>query len=79
MGDGEKIKIHESINLAKTKLGRSLVSKIDIKKGTILTEDMLCLKSPGDGILWRDRATLLGKKAVQDLEKNITLKENYFE
>jgi len=65
--------------LAKTKLGRSLVSKIDIKKGTILTEDMLCLKSPGDGILWRDRATLLGKKAVQDLEKNITLKENYFE
>lgn len=79
MGDGEKSKIHESINMAKTKLGRSLVSKIHIKKGTILTEQMLCLKSPGDGILWRDRDNLLGRKAIMDIEENITLKDNYFE
>lgn len=79
MGDGEKSKINESINIAKTKLGRSLVSKIHIKKGTILTEQMLCLKSPGDGILWRDRSNLIGKKAVMDIEENITLKDNYFE
>ena len=40
---------------------------------------MLCLKSPGDGILWRDRDNLLGRKAIMDIEENITLKDNYFE
>jgi sialic acid synthase SpsE len=79
MGDGKKTKISESINVAKTKLARSLVSKINIKKGTILTEEMICLKSPGDGIIWRDRSKLIGKKAVNDIKSNITLKFDYFE
>jgi sialic acid synthase SpsE len=79
MGDGDKSKIHDSINIAKTKLGRSLVSKKQICKGTILNEDMLCLKSPGDGILWRDRHNLIGKIAIIDIDENVTLKDSYFE
>jgi sialic acid synthase len=79
MGDGDKSTIHDSINIAKTKLGRSLVSKIKIKKGVILNEEMLCLKSPGDGILWRDRFNLIGKTAIIDIDENITLKDTYFE
>ena len=79
MGDGDKSTVHDSINIAKTKLGRSLVSKIKINKGVILNEEMLCLKSPGDGILWRDRFNLIGKKAIIDIEENLTLKESYFE
>lgn len=79
MGDGEKLKIHDSINIAKTKLGRSLVSKIQINKGSILSEDMLCLKSPGNGIIWRNRDKLIGKRAILDIDENVTLKEEYFE
>ena len=78
MGDGLKM-VNPATQLAKEKLARSLTSKCDIKKGEILTEEMLCLKSPGTGIKWVDKGILLGKKALSDIEADVTLKSEDFE
>jgi len=59
---------------AKKKLGRSLTSSRRISIGTTLTEEMLVLKSPGDGIIWRDRDSVVGKKAKKDIEKDCSIK-----
>jgi len=64
---------------AKNKLARSLVSKTNIPMGTVLTEEMLELKSPGDGILWRNRDRIIGKKSKINIEGNVMLREEYFE
>lgn len=78
MGDGQK-EFNPAITKAKKKLARSLTSKVEIKKDTIITEEMLTLKSPGDGILWRDRGQIVGKKSKLDIKPDITLKYEYFE
>lgn len=64
------IQISDAVEKAKYKLERSVASKIKIKKGVEITEDMLTLLSPGDGIKWSDRQLVLGKKAKTDIEIN---------
>jgi sialic acid synthase SpsE len=66
LGTGEKA-VPSSIVGAKAKLCRSLVSACAIPRGTFVTEDLLCLKSPGTGLLWRDRGAIVGKKARRDI------------
>lgn len=78
LGSSEKLFINDVAN-TKIKLSKSITSKIDIKKNTILTKEMICLKSPGDGIQWLDRHKIIGKKAIQDIAKNKTLFLNEFE
>tara|TARA_Y100001958_G_C21244993_1_gene574443 strand:+ start:902 stop:1957 length:1056 start_codon:yes stop_codon:yes gene_type:complete len=77
-GDGI-IKINPAVQSAKEKLMRSLTNKKLIKKGEILTEEMLELRSPGTGLNWIDRDKILNKKAVIDIQKQSTLKINFFE
>jgi len=60
----------------RNKLMRSLVSKNFIKKGVKIMEEMICLKSPGDGILWRDRHQIIGKYAKLDIEEDVKLNVN---
>ena len=71
-GDGVK-EVDPATQAAKEKLARSVTSKIDIPEGTILTEDMLCLKSPGTGLKWKERKLLLGKKSKVDIKSDVTL------
>jgi len=78
MGDGRKV-ISESVETATAKLRRSLVSREPIHKGAVLTEDMLCLKSPGTGLKWRDRGQLLGKRAKVDIGADEILQAADFE
>lgn len=77
MGDGVKV-VNPVTAAAKTKLARSVTSAVNIKKGTVLTEDMICLKSPGDGIKWVNRDLVLGKKALKNINADVTLKEKNF-
>ncbi len=72
LGDGLK-RLPPSIEPAKRKLGRSLVSRVAIPRGTRITEDMLCLKSPGDGLLWRERGAVVGRIAARDIRPDVTL------
>ena len=64
---------------AKAKLCRSLVSQRAIPRGTVLTEDMLCLKSPGTGLVWRERSKILGKRARRDLPADELLAADDFQ
>jgi sialic acid synthase SpsE/spore coat polysaccharide biosynthesis protein SpsF (cytidylyltransferase family) len=76
-GDGEKL-VNPATKAAKEKLARSVTSKVFIAKGTVLTEDMLTLKSPGTGLKWVERNVLLGKIAQHDIEPDVTLTETSF-
>lgn len=78
IGDGVK-DVNPATQAAKEKLARSLTSKVDIKKGTVLAEEHLCLKSPGTGIKWNDREVIVGKKAVADIASDVTLRIADFE
>lgn len=51
----------------KKKLMRSICSKYSIKKDTVLTEDLLCLLSPGDGIAPRYLNEVGGKITKVDI------------
>ena len=77
MGDGIK-RVPDSVAGARAKLCRSLVSKSDIPQGAVLTEEMLCLKSPGSGLMWRERQAIIGKEARRDIPADVSLSEEDF-
>jgi sialic acid synthase SpsE/spore coat polysaccharide biosynthesis protein SpsF (cytidylyltransferase family) len=66
MGDGRK-EFDSVASAAQEKLERSLTSSTHIPAGTVLKEDMLTLRSPGNGIRWRDRVKILGRRARHDI------------
>jgi len=68
----------EDVIAAKHKLMKSLTSSRKIEKDEIITKDMLCLKCPGNGILWKDMHLILGKKAIKDINSDTTLSLDYF-
>lgn len=77
---GEKRKFFNPVvDAAKAKLARSLTSAVDISAGSMLTEEMLTLKSPGDGLAWRDRNQVIGKRAKVDIPRDETLTADQFE
>tara|TARA_B100000287_G_scaffold132559_1_gene124641 strand:+ start:65 stop:1126 length:1062 start_codon:yes stop_codon:yes gene_type:complete len=78
LGDNEKIAL-ECTQKAKNKLAKSLTSLRNIRKGEILSEDMICLKSPGNGLMWRNRQEIIGKKAKKNISVDCTLFINDFE
>jgi sialic acid synthase SpsE/spore coat polysaccharide biosynthesis protein SpsF (cytidylyltransferase family) len=71
MGDGQK-KYDDAAEPARLKLARSLTTRIAVTAGTVLTEEMLTLRSPGTGLSWRDRHQIVGKIAVRDMRANQT-------
>ncbi len=77
LGDGVK-EVDPATLAAKNKLARSLVSKVPIRKGTVLTEEMLTLKSPGTGLKWKEKDLILGKIALKDIDADILLEEKFF-
>ena len=77
IGDGVKA-VNPATKAAKVKLARSVTSRTPIKKGTVLTDELICLKSPGDGIKWSDRQVIVGKIAQRDIEADVTLKVEDF-
>lgn len=78
MGDGKK-EFNPVTQKAKEKLARSLVSKTEIPAGTILTEEMLIMKSPGTGLAWNQRDQIVGNKAKANIPAEITLAVTHFE
>jgi len=49
---------------------RSIVAKVDIPAGTVITENMLAFKRPGTGVAPKDISTILGKKIRQNIKKD---------
>jgi len=78
MGDGKK-EFNPVAQSAKNKLARSLVSKSTIPAGTVLTEDMLIMKSPGTGLAWTNRGQIVGRKSKSEIGAEVTLLPEHFE
>ena len=57
---------------------RSIVTKIMIKKGTILSEKNLIMKRPGTGISPEQISKIIGSKAIRDIEEDRILKKSDF-
>lgn len=58
---------------------KSIVAKTDIKKGNIITKDMLSIKRPGTGLEPVYMKRMIGKKALCDIEKDTLLQKNMVE
>ena len=48
---------------------------MNIPEGTIISEEMLCIKKPGTGIHPRNMGFVVGKKANTDIEADRLIKK----
>lgn len=58
---------------------RSIVTTCEIKKGTVITQDMIWSKRPGTGIPSWKMDEVIGKTAIKDIPQNVLLKTDDFE
>jgi sialic acid synthase SpsE len=74
LGEKEK-KVLERERPIRMRLAKSIVASKKIKKGTILTQDLITQKSPGSGLspIWIDR--IIGKRLRRDLEEDEIIKK----
>lgn len=75
----ETIKIEESVKSARNKLERSVATNKELKKGDIIKEEDIHLLSPGDGVKWIDRNSILGKKLKSAIPKDEIIYMNNIE
>jgi N-acetylneuraminate synthase len=78
LGDGIKKPIESELKMREI-ARKSLVAKIDIPRGSILTEAVIQIKRPGIGIAPKHLKSVIGKKAVRDIKKDELLVETMFE
>jgi sialic acid synthase len=67
--------VPEAVAESKRKLERSVASREEIGKGEIITEEKLVLLSPGDGLRWKERHRVIGKKAIRTIPKHSIILE----
>lgn len=58
---------------------KSIVARVDIKRGSTITEDMLTIKRPGIGLAPKYFREIIGKKAKVDIKKDELIKFEDFE
>jgi N-acetylneuraminate synthase/N,N'-diacetyllegionaminate synthase len=75
LGNGVKKPTTEEIEIKKL-VRKSIVTKEDIPKGSILTEEMLDIKRPGTGIEPKYLNELIGRELIEDIKKDNLLKWN---
>ena len=74
MGDFDK-KLQDSEKPVLKKLGKSIVTAKNIKKGEKITVDMLTTKGPGNGVSPTKYNDLIGKKLKYDHLKDVVIKD----
>lgn len=78
LGDGQR-EITQNEQILKNLARRSLVAKIDIPKGVIITEGCIAEKRPGNGISPKLLPQILGRKAKMDIRQDDVLEWSMFE
>lgn len=68
LGDGIK-QLQESEIKARVLMGKSIFANKPLSAGKILTEDDICLKSPGDGLPPYKLPKIIGKRVKRDLKE----------
>ena len=74
-----ELKCLESERNTRNSVRRSAVSKCEIRQGTLLTEDMIIFKRPGNGLSPEQVQLILGKKAKCDIGADQLLANEQFE
>lgn len=74
MGSYEKKPTKEEIKISKI-VRKSIVAKIDISKGTAITEEMLAIKRPGMGIKPKYINKVIGNEAKRNIKQDTVLAE----
>jgi len=69
LGDGVRVPTHEEEEIKKI-ARKSIVSKYDIPKGTLITKDLLDIKRPGTGIEPKYIEDIIGRKTTKEIKKN---------
>ena len=77
LGDDEK-RIQPSEVLVKLSARRSLVARMNIAAGTLLTAEMIAFKRPGNGIPPAELDRVIGKPCKQDLKEEQVLTWDMF-
>lgn len=77
LGSFEK-KSLDTEELSRKNARRSLVAEVDIKKGEVVSIEMLTWKRPASGISPAETKKLLGCEAARDIDKDETLKWEMF-
>ena len=70
---GDDKKIHEKEADIRAWAFRSLVSCCEIKKGQVISQDMVWSKRPGTGIPSKDMCKVIGRTAARNIENNVLL------
>lgn len=76
---GDTKKVHENELTIRQWAFRSIVSVKKIKKGEIITKDMIWSKRPGTGIPSNKMDQIIGKVAKRNIDENVLLKWDDFE
>lgn len=77
-GNGEKV-VSETEWITRRKYHVSMASKVAIKVGDVLTEDMITWRNPGTGIPTKNAHLVLGKKARIDIGVDELINTEMFE
>lgn len=72
----EDIFIEDSVKVAREKLERSVATLKDLNENHLLTENDICMLSPGDGIKWAERHSILGKRLSKPIAKGEIIYES---
>ncbi|MBC8213569.1 MAG: N-acetylneuraminate synthase family protein [Candidatus Marinimicrobia bacterium] len=75
MGSDEK-NVQESELPIFKKLAKSIVSTVDIQKGTKITRDMLTTKGPGTGLSPMRMGEVIGKATLKEIATDTVINEN---
>jgi sialic acid synthase SpsE len=81
MGTGEKRILERELPIRR-RLTKSIVATKDIPAGTLLQREMLCFKSPGDGLNPGYLERIIGKRVVREIKADTSIKKEdieYFE
>jgi sialic acid synthase SpsE/sugar phosphate isomerase/epimerase len=73
LGDGETREVSQGELMNRETLGKSVFIKVDLKRGEIIKEEMLEVRSPGRGLRPYRKRELIGKPAVRDLRRGDVL------
>ena len=68
--------VSDSVASAKAKLQRSIATNQTIKKGEFISLDKIHMLSPGDGVQWIDKDSVIGKQALNDIPENEIIYSN---
>jgi len=70
LGNSKTRSITQGEMINRETLGKSVITIADVKEGDVITESVLCIKSPGKGLPAYYKKDLIGSIAKRDINKN---------